>query len=129
MEPKLVTAPELLSILEALQRREPLFHRPEWGTTRRDFEAMTEPGFWEVGASGQRYSREHVLDVLEQRHAHPSDDGWETSDFHCMPIAENNYLLTYTLRQGMRVTRRATLWRRVAHDWKAVYHQGTIVTG
>ena len=31
------------------------------------------------------------------------------------------------LRQGERVTRRTTLWRRTVEGWKAVYHQGTPV--
>jgi hypothetical protein len=48
MEPHLVTAPEHESVLQELMRREPLFHRPEFGTTRKDFERMTAPGYWEV---------------------------------------------------------------------------------
>lgn len=127
MEPSLLTAPNLLPILQELQRREPIFHRPEFGTARHDFEAMTEPDFWEVGASGQRYSREYVLDVLEERYQQPFDDDWETSDFHCQEIAAENYLLTYTLKQGQRVSRRTTLWRHTAQGWKIVYHQGTLV--
>jgi len=127
MEPKLVTEARLLPILEQLREREPIFHRPEFGTTRADFEAMTEPDFWEVGASGRRYSREYVLDVLEERYRQPFDDDWQTSDFHCREIAADNYLLTYTLQQGPRLTRRATLWRHTAQGWKIVYHQGTLV--
>lgn len=127
MEPKLATEARLLPILEQLRDREPIFHRPEFGTTRADFEAMTEPDFWEVGASGRRYSREYVLDVLEERYRQPFDDDWQTSDFHCREIAADNYLLTYTLQQGPRLTRRATLWRHTAQGWKIVYHQGTLV--
>jgi hypothetical protein len=126
-EPDRITAPDVLPILDELKRREPIFHRPEFGTTRRDFEAMTVPDYWEVGASGRRYSRQYVLDVLEERFKHPTEDIWETSDFHCKEIAPDNYLLTYTLRQGERMTRRATLWRRTAQGWKIVYHQGTVV--
>ena len=55
-----VTAPEHLEILTELIQYEPIFHHPEFGTTRQDFENMTDPGFWEVGASGRRYSREYV---------------------------------------------------------------------
>ena len=127
MEPKLATEARLLPILEQLREREPIFHRPEFGTTRADFEAMTEPDFWEVGASGRRYSREYVLDVLKERYRQPFDDDWQTSDFHCREIAADNYLLTYTLQQGPRLTRRATLWRHTAQGWKIVYHQGTLV--
>jgi hypothetical protein len=67
MEPALPTAPHLIAVLEELKRREPLFHRPELGTSRRDFEDMTETAFWEVGASGRRYSREFILDTLKNR--------------------------------------------------------------
>ena len=128
MEPELETDARLAGVLAELVRREPIFHRPEFGTTRRDFEAMTEPDFWEVGASGRRYSRAYALDTLEERHRTPHEDPWETRGFHCREIAPDNYLLTYTLQQGGRVTRRATLWRFRDGAWRIVYHQGTVVT-
>ena len=126
-EPKLETAPEDLGVRLELLQREPLFHRPEFGKTREDFERMTAPEFWEVGASGRRYSREFVLDGLEQRYENAMTDVWELSDFHCLEIAADNYLATYTLDQGGRVTRRATIWRRTPEGWQVVYHQGTTV--
>jgi len=114
--------------LAELSRREPIFHRPEFGTTRSDFEAMTADSFWEVGASGRRYSRESVLDAVEQRFSAPHADVWETSDFHCHQLAKSVYLLTYTLIQdSTRVTRRATIWQKSDDGWKILYHQGTIV--
>ena len=127
MEPTLVTDERLSEVLDELTRREPIFHRPELGATRADFEEMTEEGFWEVGASGRRYSREYVLDELERRYAEPTEENWQARDFHCLEIAADNYLLTYTLTQGARVTRRATIWRRTPRGWKIVYHQGTVV--
>lgn len=122
-----VTSPELLAVLEELKLREPIFHHPEFGTTRRDYEAMTDQEFWEVGASGRRYSREFVLETLENRAPDPDESNWLTRDFQCREIAADNYLITYTLHQGKRVTRRATLWRRTLSGWKILYHQGTIV--
>ena len=118
---------ERAPVLAELVAREPIFHRPELGTTRRDFENMVEPDFWEVGASGRRYGRADVLDLLEKRHQTPHDDPWETSDFQCREIAPDDFLLTYTLRQNARVTRRATLWRRRDGAWRIAYHQGTLV--
>src|SRR5215469_3702625 len=94
------TDPELADILAELSGREPIFHHPEFGTTRADFERMTLEDFWEVGASGRRYSRAYVLDELQQRYAAPQADVWETSDFQCRRLADNIYLLTYTLLQG-----------------------------
>jgi hypothetical protein len=124
---KLATATHLLDVLEDLKRREPLFHRPEWGTQRSDFEDMTDGEFWEVGASGRCYGRAFILDTLDNRRAQRDLDVWETHGFHCQEIAPDNYLVTYTLHQGARVTRRATLWRRTNLGWKALYHQGTVV--
>jgi hypothetical protein len=127
MESTRQTRAELLDVEKELIAREPIFHRPEFGTKRADFDAMMAEDFWETGASGACYDRTHVLDVLEARHAQPVVESWEASDFYCQRIAENNFLLTYTLRQGARVSRRATLWRRESPAWVIVYHQGTIV--
>ncbi|HET7126591.1 MAG TPA: DUF4440 domain-containing protein [Lysobacter sp.] len=118
---------EVARALEALRAREPLFHRPEFGTTRADFERMTSDDFWEIGASGRRYGRAFVLDTLEQRHAQPHHDPWETSEFRCRALGECTWLLTYTLRQNERVSRRMTLWRENDDGWRALYHQGTLV--
>ncbi|GAB3782607.1 nuclear transport factor 2 family protein [Dyella agri] len=126
-EPELRTDPALLPVLDELRRREPIFHRPEFGSTRADHRAMTVEDFWEVGASGRRYSRDYVLDVLDERQRNPQPDPWETGEFHCRQLADAVYLLTYTLRQGERVTRRATIWRRDPEGWKIVFHQGTVV--
>jgi len=126
-EPVLVTDPTLREVLADLRARELLFHRPELGTTRSHFEAMTTEDFREVGASGRVYSRTHVLDVLQERYLRTNEDEWETSDFHCRKIGLDVYLLTYTLRQARRVTRRSTLWQHTAGQWKVLYHQSTIV--
>ena len=125
------TDPSLLDILTELQLREPIFHRRELGTTRADFEAITASDFWEVGASGEVYSRERVWASLERRYADPdywAGDSWETSDFLCRQLTPNAYLLTYTLRQQERVTRRLTVWKRSGDAWEIVYHQGTVVS-
>jgi hypothetical protein len=127
MELASTTDPKLLDVLAELRRREPIFHRPEFGTTRGELETMVDGDFWEVGASGRRYTRKYALEVLEKRTATPDEDLWETTDFRCQELAADLYLLTYTLRQGERITRRSTIWRRSTEGWKVVFHQGTIV--
>ncbi len=122
--------PPLDDVIAELTAREPIFHRLELGTTRTDFEAQTAPDFWEVGASGAIYDRETVWSVLEMRYADPgyaASDPWETSDFDCRRLAPDTYLLTYTLRQDARVTRRLTVWQRHDGQWRILYHQGTVV--
>src|SRR5437764_15311607 len=102
-------AADLARVLEELRAREPIFHRPEFGVTRADFERMMVEDFREVGASGRSYSRAFVLDELARRYAAPHQDIWVTSDFDCRKLAEDVYLLTYTLLQNKaRWTRRAT---------------------
>ena len=132
MKPWLTTEPKLREILQDLRSREPIFHHPELGTTRGDFQSMTDPDFWEVGASGRRYSRDHVLDVLTGRQESAShlelEDTWEAIDFACRELGTHTYLLTYTLLQGHRKTRRASIWRRGSgEEWKILFHQGTVV--
>lgn len=122
------TDPSLLSVLEELKSREPIFHTPAFGTTRADFEKATAPGHWEASASGRRYSREFILSELEM---HPPVDaaaaGWRCHDHALRQLGEDVFLMTYTLRQLERVTRRATIWQRTEEGWRILYHQGTIV--
>ncbi len=128
MEPNLTTDPELAEVLKELEAREPIFHRPEFGTTRADFERMTAESFWEVGASGRRYSRRYVLETLEKRYSVAHVDVWETSDFRCQRLSPDTYLLTYTLLQDKsRLTRRCTIWQNTPAGWTILYHQGTLV--
>ena len=131
MKPWSTTEPKLREVLQHLRSREPIFHHPELGTSRADFERVTDEEFWEVGASGRRYSRDHVLDVLTGRQPDRNqlelEDTWEALDFACRELASDTYLLTYTLLQGSRRTRRASIWRRRGEDWKILFHQGTLV--
>jgi len=121
-------AADLSTVLVELSRREPIFHRPEFGATRADFERMIAEDFREIGASGREYSRATVLDVLEKRAQNPPPEAWETFDFECRRLAPDVYLLTYRLLQDqVRHTRRATIWRKTAEGWRILYHQGTIV--
>jgi hypothetical protein len=123
------TDPDLVSVLEELRVREPIFHTSAFGSTRADFEKATAPGYWETSASGRRYSREFILTTLEQN---PPIDaiaaGWQCYDHALRRLGPDTYLLTYTLRQIERLTRRATIWQTTSEGWRILYHQGTIVS-
>jgi len=120
--------PELLRVFEELRRREPIFHTPDFGATRFDFEDAMAPEYWEVGASGRRYSREFILRTLELSPPVDADAaGWRCSDYGLRRLGPDTYLFTYTLRQGERTTRRSTIWQSTANGWHILYHQGTIV--
>ncbi len=123
------TDDELLPVLPELLPLEPIFHTREFGTTLEDFEKRMAPGYWEVGASGRRYSREFVLEHLQQ--SAPADAataGWKTSDHAVRRLGPTTYLLTYKLRQQERVTRRSTIWEKDSAGWRILYHQGTLVS-
>jgi hypothetical protein len=123
------TDPDLVSVLEQLKLREPIFHTPEFGSTRADFEKATAPEYWETSASGRRYSREFILRTLERNPPVDADTaGWQCYGHALRRLGPDTYLLTYTLRQGERVTRRATIWQAIAAGWRILYHQGTTVS-
>ncbi|MBI2791158.1 MAG: DUF4440 domain-containing protein [Gammaproteobacteria bacterium] len=118
-------------ILEELKSREPIFHHPDkFGRTEHDILNQICDEFWEVGASGNVYTKEVVLSTLLERYNDPNyKDIWEAKDFALTRIAQDNYLLTYTLIQDKtRLTKRSTLWRRENGAWKILYHQGTVVS-
>jgi hypothetical protein len=128
-EPRPVTDPALEEVLAQLIHHEVIFHPPGLGTTGVDFENTMARDFWEVGASGRRYSRSQVLEMLEERSQQDHrNEMWETSDFYCKRLCEDIYLLTYTLlQQRTRKTRRSSIWQQTQAGWKIVFHQGTIV--
>lgn len=43
-------------------------------------------------------------------------------------LGPQTFLMTYVLRQGDRLTRRATIWQQTSEDWLILYHQGTVVS-
>lgn len=120
-------------VLGKLVAREPLFHQRHLTATADDVERETAEDLWETGASGTRYSREFVVDDLARRYAaDPVDesvrDGWAISDVRMKQIPPSTYLLTYTLHDQGRVTRRLTVWQGDPEQgWKVPYHQGTVV--
>ena len=122
--------PDLLPILDELRRREPIFHNPEFGSTTAEFERSTSPDYWEVGASGRRMSREFILAWAGRSPSHFVDAeaaGWRTEDFGLRRLGPDTYLLTYTLDQAGRRTRRSTIWQNSDNAWRILYHQGTII--
>jgi hypothetical protein len=125
-----VVEPGLLTVLDELRRREPIFHNAAFGTTTAEFEHSTAPDYWEVGASGRRYSREFILRELTKSvpFVDAAAAGWESSEFGLRRLGPETYLLTYTLDQSGRRTRRSTIWQRTEDGWRILYHQGTIIS-
>ena len=117
--------PDEDEVREALRAREPIFHREPEGTGRDGFATLVSNDYWEVGATGRRYGRELVLDVVAARPPEPPG-AWTVDAFEVRRLDGDAWLATYVLRQGSRCTRRATVWRRGDGAWVALYHQGTL---
>ena len=119
------------TILEEIKGREPLFHHPELGVSRADLERQTADDFWEVGASGSKYSRELVINTVVERFEKGTEadtSGWEMTDVACRDLGNNTYAFTYQLDQDGRLSRRLTLWRKTEEGWVILYHQGTLIS-
>ena len=118
----------LLPVLDELRSLEPIFHNKKFGSSTADFIRMTAPEFWEVGASGRRYSREYILEEFSRHPAVDAEEaGWTSSEFGLRRLGPDTFLLTYNLDQAGRPTRRATIWQRTNAGWQVLYHQGTVV--
>jgi hypothetical protein len=120
---------ELQAVFEELRQFEPIFHTAEFGSTAEDFEDRMSPEYWEVGASGRRYSRAFILQEAGKiAHIDASHAGWQISEYGLRQFDPGIFLLTYTLNQNGRLTRRASIWQKHEGSWQILYHQGTIVT-
>ena len=122
-------AAALAPLLAELTELEPIFHTRKFGTTLAEFEQRMADDYWQVGASGRRYSRAAILEHLARRPAQLADEsGWRCSEHALRALGEDTYLVTYCLSQGERVSRRSTLWRRRNGRWQILYHQGSLVS-
>ena len=119
--------PQLSLILEELLPLEPIFHTAAFGLTQADRERRMAPDYWEIGASGRRYTRDFILTVDQAHFIDADTAGWTASDQAVRQLGPATYLFAYTLLQGDRLSRRATVWKQSAAGWIILYHQGTLV--
>ncbi|NEB38914.1 nuclear transport factor 2 family protein [Streptomyces sp. SID14515] len=100
--------------------------------SRSAAEALLDPEFVEVGASGKRWTYEEMVAAL------PGLDGggangprFEPSGMTGVVLAPGLVHLTYETVVGGHRARRSSLWRRRDGEtaWRMYYHQGTPVPG
>jgi len=120
--------PELQLVLEQLRPLEPIFHTRAFGLTPADRQRRIAPNYWEVGASGRIYSRDLILNLASTHFVDADSTGWRTSDHAVQRLGPDTFLLTYSLTQEARITRRATIWQSTPTGWIILYHQGTVVS-
>ena len=123
------TDPALTPILEQLRPLEPIFHTPDFGLEPADSARRTAPDYWEVGASGRRYSRDFILQTFaDNPPANAATLRWRASGLALRQLCPDTLLLMLQPPPEDRLTRRSTLWQRTPTGWQILYHQGTIVS-
>jgi hypothetical protein len=84
--------------------------------------ALIDDDFLEFGASGRRWERTDVLELLRE----PAEGQLQLSDVDCSLIAADVALLTYTTTSAERPpVLRSSLWVRRDGAWRLRFHQGT----
>lgn len=121
VDPSLDTdlATELLVLELALARR-------DLAALPGGVDAVLDDGFVEFGASGRRWDRVAILEML--RDTPPADiiiDG-----FAAVPLADNVVLASYRLRSGgldgsRHASLRSSVWVQCGGRWRMRFHQGT----
>ncbi|MFF9342752.1 MULTISPECIES: DUF4440 domain-containing protein [unclassified Streptomyces] len=114
-------------ITEAIARERRL-HDPAVRLSRPDAEALFDPGFIEVGASGRRWTYEEMIAALPELHGGEDGPPVEAGEFAGTVLAPGVVHLTYETVIDGRHARRSSVWRR-DHEGslRLYYHQGTPV--
>ena len=119
----------LSDVKKYIKGREPIFHHREFTNSREDVEKETTVDYFEISASGCDYSREFVLEYLDMRYKEQAEDdmikdNWQVKDFKIKRIAEELYLVNYTLKGQGRLTKRGEIWTgNLKTGLKIMYHQ------
>lgn len=84
---------------------------------------MLSADFVEIGASGRRWGRDEILELL----ASQADgvDPIDVEDLQGRMIAPGLVLAEWISTRGARRARRTSLWRREDGAWRLLHHQGT----
>lgn len=125
MAERTVLTDEIRALEEAL-------HRPDVRRSRTAVEALLAEDFVEFGASGTRYDRAEMIELLDAEVDEPDDGELKATDFSLTTISVDAVLLTYrTVRKGrdgsQREALRSSIWTRKAGRWQMLFHQGTLM--
>lgn len=109
-----VAAPDFLGLELALAERRS-------SAVVGGFAALLHEGFVEFGASGRRWDRTTILQLL----AEPAAAEVTIDDFDVVPLADGVRLVTYRATVGGRRSVRSSIWVRRHRRWQLRFHQGT----
>lgn len=101
-------------------------------STRGDEPRLREllaPDFIEVGASGRRWDRDSVLQLLAQQADDQNSPAIKVHDLQARVVDHDLVQVFWDSDQGGLRARRTSLWRRMGGAWCQIYHQGTLLPG
>ncbi len=118
-------------LLALLMHNEQKLHHRETRSQRSLLEKLLHQDFFEIGRSGQRYDREHVISALivetSGQEIHSSDFALSVLDDTCVLLTYRSYTIDQQGSIG-RQTLRTSLWVKSTNeptDWQMRFHQGT----
>ena len=91
--------------------------------------ALIADDFLEIGASGNIWSRQTVIEALKNENYRETS----VSDFQLTLLSERTALVTYHARRKQTIefpetdSLRSSIWQQFDDDWKIIFHQGTPV--
>lgn len=115
--------------LQLIQSLEESLHHSDVRRNRQALGRLLAEGFVEFGASGNRFDRAMIIELLLTE---PDDGGaLRAFDYHLTPISDDAALLTYTTERtardgSQRQVLRSSLWVRDGDSWRMLFHQGTV---
>jgi hypothetical protein len=80
--------------------------------------------FLEFGASGRIWDHASMSEAFDGA---PTVAPLPFDDWQERTLADGVVLVTYTLREPGRTSRRSSIWQRIDDRWRLVFHQGTPV--
>jgi hypothetical protein len=91
-------------------------------------DALLDPEFSEIGASGRLWTREGVIQALTSD-VDTADTRIRDEDMAGQRLAHHLVMLTYVSDEAGRRAYRTSLWRfDEDRGWRLLHHQGTLLT-
>jgi hypothetical protein len=118
------TAEPHADVQEAIDRERLLF-RPEIRASADRLEAVLDPEFQEIGASGRLWNRDDMVQALTRGAARERPVPVSDTEMTGRLLAPGVVLLTYVSEVSGRQARRSSIWRRHDDGMRVRHHQGT----
>lgn len=110
-----------MTFAEEVKTLEQQLLEPAMRTDVQFLDKVLASDFLEIGQSGRKYDKPTIIKELK---AEPGFAGTRTMvDFEAREIGSGLVLAIYRISETGTV--RSSLWRKSAHSWQLIFHQGT----